>query len=156
MQISLFHEPPDAPARPVRWRFEVTARDIRRFCQAIGQTEPPQAADGDGDTGLEAPPLFCQAMAYRDVPTGWLTPDGSPIELRAGPPGARVMGGSSDFTLHRPVRAGESIEVCAEVMGVTRKSGRSGVLDLLEVRTHYTDADGLPVATELATYVKRT
>lgn len=156
MQPSITHHAPDGRAPATRWQFEVTASDIRRFCQAIGQTEAPDAADGDGDTDLVAPPLFCQAMAYRDVPTGSLTADGSPIELRAGPPGARVMGGSSAFTLHRLVRAGETIEVCAEVMGVTRKSGRSGVLDLLEVRTLYTDAGGLPVATELATYVKRT
>ena len=155
MQPSITHHAPEGRAPATRWQFEVTASDIRRFCQAIGMPEPLRAADDDGDAALNAPPLFCQAMAYRDVPPWALPPDGSPLELRAGPPEARVMGGASDFTVHRPVRAGETVQICSEVLGITRKSGRSGVLDLVEVRTQYTDADGPPVATEVATYVQR-
>lgn len=155
MQPSITHHAPEGRAPATRWQFEVTASDIRRFCQAIGMPEPLRAADDDGDAALIAPPLFCQAMAYRDVPPWALPPDGSPLELRAGPPEARVMGGASDFTVHRPVRAGETVQICSEVLGITRKSGRSGVLDLVEVRTQYTDADGRPLATEVATYVKR-
>jgi len=155
MQPSITHHASEGRAPATRWQFEVTARDIRRFCQAIGMPEPLRAADDEGDAALVAPLLFCQAMAYRDVPPWALATDGSPLELRAGPPEARVMGGASDFTVHRPVRAGETVGICSEVLGITRKSGRSGVLDLVEVRTQYTDADGRPVATEVATYVKR-
>jgi N-terminal half of MaoC dehydratase len=127
------------------WHYEVTARDIRRFRQAIG--EP-------GDDGA-APPLFCQVMAYRDAGPGELGPDGAPVELRAALDEARTVGGASDFTVHRPVRAGELIEVRVTLLGATRKLGRQGPLDLVEVETVYADATGVPVARELATYVQR-
>jgi hypothetical protein len=127
------------------WHFEVTARDIRRFRQAIG--EP-------GDD-VVAPPLFCQIMAYRDADPGELGPDGAPVELRAALDEARTVGGASDFTVHRAVRAGERIEVRVTLLGATRKQGRQGPLDLVEVETVYADAAGAPVARELATYVQR-
>ena len=127
------------------WHFEVTARDIRRFRQAIG--EP-------GDD-VVAPPLFCQIMAYRDADPGELEPDGAPVELRAALDEARTVGGASDFTVHRAVRAGERIEVRVTLLGATRKQGRQGPLDLVEVETVYADAAGAPVARELATYVQR-
>ena len=133
------------PLPPPQWHFEVTARDIRRFRQAIGE-------DVDGS---EAPPLFCQAMAWRDVPTACLPVDGAPVELDAGLPDARVVGGASDFRVHRPVRAGETIGVGTEVLGVQTRQGRSGWLHLLTLRTCWTDAAGQMVAEERATFVKR-
>lgn len=133
------------PRRLPPWRYEVTARDIRRFRQAIG--EP-------GDDGV-APPLFCQTMAYRDADPAELGPDGAPVELRAALDEARTVGGASDFTVHRAVRAGERIEVRVTLLGATRKQGRQGPLDLVEVETVYADAAGAPVARELATYVQR-
>ena len=141
-----------------RWRFEVTARDIRRFGQAIGATEPPRVqVDGvwQEPAALEAPPLFCQAMAFQDWPAGELGADGAPREFQAGPLNARAMGGASDFTIHRLVRAGEVIDVASRVAGVQARQGRSGVLHLVTVETDFTDADGLPVAFERATFVKR-
>ncbi len=136
---------PRWPRRLPPWHYEVTARDIRRFRQAIG--EP-------GDDGV-APPLFCQVMAYRDADPGELGHDGAPMELRAALDEARTVGGASDFTVHRPVRAGERIEVRVTLLGAKRKLGRQGPLDLVEVETVYADAAGAPVARELATYVQR-
>ena len=150
---------PIEPTRwPTRWRFQVTARDIRRFAQAIGEPEPPRVqVDGawDEPVGLQAPPLFCQAMAWQDWPANELGADGAPREFQAGPAGARAMGGASDFTVHRPVRAGEVIEVASRVAGVQERQGRSGPLHLVTVETAFTDAAGLPVAFERATFVKR-
>ena len=141
-----------------RWRFQVTARDIRRFGQAIGEPEPPRLqVDGvcDEPVGLQAPPLFCQAMAWQDWPASGLGTYGAPREFQVGPPGARAMGGASDFTVHRPVRAGEVIEVASRVADVQERQGRSGTLHLVTVETAFTDATGLPVAFERATFVKR-
>jgi hypothetical protein len=78
--------------RPVtpQWHFEVTARDIRRFRQAIGEDVDGSGTEGDE---AEAPPPFCQAMAWRDVPAVCLPVDGAPVELVAGPLDARVVGG---------------------------------------------------------------
>ena len=127
------------------WQFEVTARDIRRFRQAIGDP---------GDETL-APPLFCQVMAYRDADPADLPPDGSPLELRADLPHARTVGGASDWLIRRQVRAGERIEVRVTQHGATRKPGRQGPLDLVEVETHFVDASGALVARERATYLQR-
>lgn len=127
------------------WQFEVTARDIRRFRQAIGDP---------GDETL-APPLFCQVMAYRDAEPADLPPDGSPLELRAALEGARTVGGASDWLIHRRVRAGERIEVRVTQHGATRKLGRQGPLDLVEVETCFVDTEGTLVARERATYLQR-
>ena len=140
------------PLPPPQWHFEVTARDIRRFRQAIGEDADGWCAEGDEAV---APPLFCQAMAWRDVPAACLPVDGAPVELDAGPPDARVVGGASDFRVHRPVRAGETIGVGTQTLGVQTRQGRSGRLHLLTLRTCWTDAAGQMVAEERATFVKR-
>lgn len=127
------------------WHYEVTARDIRRFRQAIGDP---------GDETL-APPLFCQVMAYRDADLAELPPDGSPLELRADLRDARTVGGASDWLIRRRVRAGERIEVRVTQHGATRKPGRLGPLDLVEVETCFVDAGGALVARERATYLQR-
>lgn len=146
--------PPDSASSPPPaswprslppWQFEVTARDIRRFRQAIGDP---------GDETL-APPLFCQVMAYRDADPSDLPPDGAPLELRAALEGARTVGGASDWLIHRRVRAGERIEVRVTQHGATRKVGRQGPLDLVEVETCFVDAAGALVARERATYLQR-
>ena len=127
------------------WRFDVTARDIRRFRQAI---------DDPGDETL-APPLFCQVMAYRDADLSELPPDASPLELRTALEDARTVGGASDWLIQRCVRAGERIEVRVTQHGATRKVGRRGPLDVVDVETRFIDADGALVAREHATYLQR-
>lgn len=136
-----------------RRRCLVTARDIRRFAQAIGETV---AAHGDDDDEtLLAPPLFCQTLSYDELPVELLPPDGSPAELDVPVPAKRLVGGASDFTLHRRVRAGELLTVETQLKDLQVKQGKSGVLYLLFVETHISDAEGKPVSTDVATYVKR-
>lgn len=136
-----------------RRKSTVTARDIRRFAQAIG--EPlPEPADDD-DSGLLAPPLFCQTLSYDELPVELLPPDGSPAELDVPVPAKRLVGGASDFTLHRRVQVGEQLTVETELKDVQMKSGKSGTLYLLIIVTRVSDARGNPVSTETATYVKR-
>jgi 3-methylfumaryl-CoA hydratase len=131
----------------------VTARDIRRFAQAIGESCPPH--HDDDDASLVAPPLFCQTLSYEELPLELLPPDGSPKELDVPVPARRVVGGASEFTLYRRVRAGETLHVVTQLKDVSVKQGRSGPLYLLAVETRCTDPNGNLVSTELATYVKR-
>jgi len=141
------------------WTYEVTERDIRRFLQAIGELTPLTAAAAE-DTASEppaltAPPLFFQVMAWQDVGPEHLSADGAPAEIQGGPPQARSMGGASDFTVLRQVRAGERIRVCSTLLGVECRQGRQGPLHLVSRQTTFTDAAGVEVARELATYVRR-
>ena len=153
------HELPPAIQQRIgltrRRRVEVTARDIRRFAQAIG--EPQQLPHEGPAEGLsaEAPALFCQALMYEDAEPEALPPDGTPLEIDLGLPNARTVGGSSDFHIERPVRAGDVIEVESTVRDIQVKEGRSGRLYLVSVETRFTDASLREVARELATYVQR-
>jgi acyl dehydratase len=137
----------------------VTALDIRKFAQAIGEDNPihhdAEAARAAGHADVVAPPLFFQAMTFDAVAAQQLPADGSPLELDVPIPAARAMGGSSEYTVHRLARAGEWIHVRSVLKDVQAKQGRSGVLYAIVVQTDFSDADGNLVASETATYLKR-
>lgn len=138
-----------------RRRVEVTLRDIRRFAQAIGESwHLPHDGSAEG-LGAEAPALFCQTLMYEDAEPKELPPDGTPLEIDLGLPNARTVGGSSDFRIGRPVRAGDVIDVESTVRDIQVKEGRSGRLYLVSVETRFTDASRREVACELATYIQR-
>lgn len=137
----------------------VTSHDIRRFAQAIGATDAVHFDEAYARTtrhgAIVAPPLFCQALAYDDVPPESLPPDGSPLELCVPIPAQRTVGGGSDYTVHRLVRAGETITVTSQLKDISTKQGRSGLLYLVVVETRFDDEGGAPVACETATFIKR-
>ncbi len=141
-------------------RFEVTARDIKRFAQAIGEPNPVHfdeaAAHAAGYETIVAPPLFCQVMTFEDLPLDQLPADGSPAELAVPLPAERTVGGGSEYRVHRLVRAGEVVTVTTVLRDVTVKSGKSGPFFVVAVETEFADSNGHPIASELATYVKRT
>lgn len=130
-------------------RHVVSESEIIRFAQAIGASLPPQ-----GDP-IEAPPLFYQALAYEAVPLEQLPDDGSPRELDVPIPATRTVGGSSEFVIHRRARASETITIETSLTDVIPKHGKSGVLYLVVVETRFSDADGILVANEIATFIKR-
>lgn len=140
-------------------RVEVTAASIRRFAQAIGDPDPlyhdEVYAASTVYGGIVAPPLFCQSLTYDDVGLDQLPPDGSPVEMAVPVPAQRLVGGSSEYRIHRLVRPGDVITVCSRLKDIGTKDGRSGTLYLIQVETEFTDAQGCPVARELATYIKR-
>lgn len=152
-------DPAAVNTAPTTRRVEVTARDIRRFAQAIGDDDPlyhdEAYARGTVHGGLVAPPLFCQSLTYADAPPAALPPDGSPLETAHPVPAERLVGGSSDYRIERLVRPGDVITVTTHPSRVTTKAGRSGTLYLIEVETEFTDAQGRRVASERATYIKR-
>jgi len=139
--------------------YEVTERDIYRFAQAIDDSDPlyrdREYAKTTSHGGIVAPPLFCQTMAYEDVPVEQLRKDGSPKELEAPFPTERVLGGGSKFVLGVPVRPGDRIEARKKLKDVYRKQGRSGELIFVVVENLWTNQDGDMVAQETATYIHR-
>lgn len=139
--------------------YEVTARDIKRFAQAIDDPNPlycdQEYAEKTIYGGIIAPPLFCQSMAYDDVPVEELRQDCSPRELEAPFKTERVLGGGSQFTIGEPVRPGDRITVRKKMKEVYKKQGRSGELIFVVVENIWTNQNGQMVAQELATYIHR-
>jgi acyl dehydratase len=140
-------------------RCEVTRRDIKRFAQAIGATDRVHYDEAYARTTrhgtIVAPPLFCQSLTYEDVPAEQLPADGSPLELYVPIPAQRAVGGGSDYTIHRLVRAGEVITVTSQLKDIYTKQGKSGLLYMVVVETLFEDERGEPIAAETATYIKR-
>lgn len=140
-------------------RVQVTLSDIRRFAQAIGETNPLHHDEDYAVTTrhgrVVAPPLFCQALTYDDVAVAELGEDGAPVEINVDIPAQRAVGGSSDYKIHRLVGAGETITVISRLKDLYTKQGRSGLLYMLVVETDFRDEAGEPVASETATYIKR-
>jgi acyl dehydratase len=140
-------------------RYEVTTRDIRRFSQAIGETNPihfdEDYAKNTGYGTIIAPPLFCQMFTFEDVPADRLPGDGSPVEIDVPLPAKRTVGGASSYEIFQRVKAGDRITVKSTLRDVFTKEGRSGKLYFVVVETEFSNQENEPVAKETATYIKR-
>lgn len=126
----------------------ITELEIIRFAQATGNSIT--RLNGE----IQAPLLFTQALAYEPAPIDELPEDGSPWEPSVPLPGARTVGGSSEYQIFRRVRAGDTITISSCLKDVYAKHGRKGVFYCVVVETHFADAAGDPVAHELATFIK--
>lgn len=144
---------------PKTHRYVVTARDIKRFAQSIGDTNPlyydETYAKQTSYGSIIAPPLFCQCMTFEDVPVNELSEDLSPVELKIDLPATKTMGGESHYILHKNIRPGDIITVSTQVESIMKKQGKSGQLFLVSIKTRFVNQLGELVAEELATYVKR-
>jgi hydroxyacyl-ACP dehydratase HTD2-like protein with hotdog domain len=140
-------------------RYLVTAHDIRRFAQAIGETNSIQSDDAPAgrtsESPLVAPVLFCQAFTFEDVDPSELSEDGSPVELDIPIPASRVVGGESDYEVFLRVKAGDELTVTTRLKDVYAREGRSGPLYFVVVETEFHNQHGERVARETATYVRR-
>lgn len=139
--------------------YEVTKKDIRRFAQAIGDSNPlyldEEYAKKTKYRGLIAPPLFCHAFAFSDLPVSQLREDGLPVEVDVPLPVKRAVGGGSSFSVGEPVRPGDVITVRRKVADIYRKEGKSGMLYFVVIDTSYTNQNGQLVAFERASYIQR-
>lgn len=137
----------------------VTEQDIRRFSQAIGETNAIhfdlRAAREAGYPAIVAPPLFFQALTFEDVPAERLPSDGSPAEMDLPIPAMRAMGGASEFQINRSLLAGEVVTVVSLLRDIKAKRGRSGGFLAITVQTDFLDQTGVLIASEIATYLKR-
>jgi len=137
----------------------VTKRDIKRFAQAIGETNPiyfDEKYDKSTKSGvILAPPLFCQIFTFEDVPVDQLPSDGSPIEIDVPIPAQRTVGGASSYEIFQRVKAGDQITAKSTLKDVFTKEGKSGRLYFVIVETEFSNQRKEPVAKETATYIKR-
>jgi acyl dehydratase len=137
----------------------VTKRDIKRFAQAIGETNPiyfdENFAKRTEYGAILAPPLFCQIFTFEDVPATRLPSDGSPIEIDVPIPAQRTVGGASSYEIFQRVKVGDQITAKSTLKDVFTKEGKSGRLYFVIVETEFSNQRKEPVAKETATYIKR-
>ncbi len=138
--------------------YDVTKRDIKRFSQAIGETNPihfdEDYAKSTRYGTIIAPPLFCQMFTFEDVPADRLPSDGSPTEIDVPIPAQRTVGGASFYEIFQRVKAGDQITAKSTLRDVFTKEGRSGRLYFVIVETEFSNQKKEPVAKETATYIK--
>jgi 3-hydroxybutyryl-CoA dehydratase len=119
--------------------FVVTAEKIAAFCDAVGDNNPlyvDAAAAKAGPYGaIIAPPAFVASFRYADNVF-----DQIPAFSRGG-----LMGGI-DFELQAPIRAGDAIRVSSEVKEIYEKTGRTGAMIFVVVRSTLTNQRGEVVA----------
>lgn len=119
--------------------FLVTAERIAAFCDVVGDHNAlyvdPVAARAGRYGEIVAPPAFVASFRYADNVFDQL-----PAFGRGG-----LMGGI-DFELEEPIRAGDSIRVSSEVKEVYEKTGRTGTMIFVVVRSTLTNQRGQVVA----------
>jgi acyl dehydratase len=139
--------------------YVVTKRDITRFAQAIGETNPIYFDENYTKSTkhgvILAPPLFCQIFTFEDVPADQLPKDGSPIEIDVPIPAQRTVGGASSYEIFQRVKVGDQITVKSMLTDVFTKQGKSGKLYFVIVETKFSNQEKKLVAKETATYIKR-
>ncbi len=140
-------------------RYDVTKKDIKRFAQAIGESDPIHF-DEDYATSSKygciiAPPLFCQMFTFEDVPADQLPIDGSPVEIDVPVPAQRTVGGASSYEIFQRVKVGDQITAKSTLRDVFTKEGKSGRLFFIVVETEFSNQRNELVAKETATYIKR-
>lgn len=139
--------------------YHVTKKDIRRFAQAIGDLNPlyfdEEYAKKTKYGMIVAPPLFCHAFAFDDVPAEQLRDDGLPVELDIPLPVSRAIGGGSVFEVGKPISPGDVIKARKKIVNIYNKEGRSGLLYFIVIDTLYENQNNEMVAREEATYIQR-
>ncbi len=128
---------------------EVTKTAIRRFAQAIGDSNPAYFDEQYARTtqwgGIIAPPTFIFTLGYYDDSPGvQLREDGRPTggEIDVPLPVSRTVGGASAIEFGEPARPGDVITVRKKVADVYTKEGKSGRLYFTVVETSYTNQNG--------------
>ncbi|MER6581526.1 MaoC family dehydratase N-terminal domain-containing protein [Nonomuraea sp. NPDC001023] len=96
--------------------------------------------------GAELPPLWHWAALARWPVSSVLGGDGHPVRGSFLPPVGlpRRMFAGGEVVFHEPLRVGETVRRQSTVESVTEKSGRSGRLVVVVVRTRLTGQDGDP------------
>jgi acyl dehydratase len=117
----------------------VSDQDVRRFCELLGETNPlflEEEAARRGPYGqLVAPPSF--AVTFRDV--GHFADE----LFRLGKLG---FDAGKDIEFVRPIRPGDQITATSRVARIYEKTGRSGPMVFVVVRSTLTNQRGEIVA----------
>jgi acyl dehydratase len=142
-----------------RREYRVTKKDIKRFAQAIGDSNPLYYDEAYAKTTrfktIVAPPLFCQAFAFEDVPPEQLLPDGSPVEADVPIPAKRLVGGGSVFENYIRFKPGDKIVVKSKIKDIYTKPGKNGHLYFIVHETSFYNQNHVLAAKEVTTFIKR-
>jgi acyl dehydratase len=116
---------------------DVERGHIRRFVQAIGETNPiyldEGAARAAGYDRIPAPPSFAVALRANDPR------EGVPIDWK------KLLHGEQEFTFQRPLLAGDRLTIIGRIAEVYVKEGKSGPMDFMVLETIATDGGGATV-----------
>jgi acyl dehydratase len=117
----------------------ITAERIASFCGSIGEDNPlfidPEAAKAGPYGGIIAPPAFVASFRYAD----------SVFDQLPAFAGGGLMAGI-DLELDKPIRVGDRIRVVSEVKEVYEKTGRTGTMTFVVVRSTLTNQNGELIA----------
>ncbi|HJQ02802.1 MAG TPA: MaoC family dehydratase N-terminal domain-containing protein [Jatrophihabitans sp.] len=133
--------PPSAP-------YEVGREKIREFADAIGDANPvyrdPAAARALGYPDVIAPPTFAIVVSMRSSAQVVRDP-GLGLDY------SKVVHGEQRFSHHRPIRAGDVLQVVSSVESIRAVAGN----ELVTIKGEVSTVDGEPVLTAVATLVAR-
>jgi acyl dehydratase len=128
--------------------YEVGREKIREFAAAIGDPNPLyrdlDAARAAGQPDLIAPPTFPVVLT---LPAGHQVVADPDFGIDY----SRVVHGEQRFVHHRPVRAGDVLQVVVTVDGIRTAAGN----DMVSTRADVQTVDGEDVVTAYSTLVAR-
>ncbi|HUO03572.1 MAG TPA: MaoC family dehydratase N-terminal domain-containing protein [Candidatus Binataceae bacterium] len=118
---------------------EVTADEIRSFCAAIGEANPlytdPDAAKKGPNGGIVAPPSF--AVTFRN---------GRHFFENVPRFGTRGFDAGKDIEFAAPIRPGDKITLSSHVKEIYEKTGRTGTMVFVVIRSTLNNQHGEVVA----------
>lgn len=116
-----------------RYQVEIEKGHIRRFCQAIGDTNPlfldEEQASQSAYGGMIAPLTFPVALSDESAQF--------PLELDV----RRMLHGEQEFIYYKPLRPGESYTAQMKVADIYEREGKSGTMQFIVLDTELRDAD---------------
>ncbi|HET6911036.1 MAG TPA: MaoC family dehydratase N-terminal domain-containing protein [Mycobacteriales bacterium] len=134
---------------PADETYEVSRELIRRFAEAVGDTNPAyvdvEAAKALGHPDVIAPPTFLTVLGFRYAGTGPM------VDPSLGLDYSLVVHGEQRFVHHRPARAGDVLSVVSTIVDI-RDAGRN---ELMTTKTSVSASGGEPVADLYSTIVSR-
>jgi acyl dehydratase len=134
---------------PASDTYEVSRELIRRFAEAIGDTNPAytdvEAAKALGHPDVVAPPTFLTTLQFRFALEGPVADPGLGLNY------AMVVHGEQRFVHHRPVYAGDVLSVTSSITDIRDAGGN----ELMTTKLSVTDATGQPVSDMYGTLVSR-
>src|SRR5436305_4276573 len=134
---------------PASETYEVSRELIRRFAQAIGDTNPAytdiEAAKALGHPDVIAPPTFLTVLGFRYSGAGPMADPSLGLNY------SLVVHGEQRFVHHRPARAGDVLSVTTTV-AVIRDDASN---ELLTTKLTITTTEGVAVADAYSTIVSR-
>ncbi len=120
--------------------FRVERVKIKELVEAIGDPNPiyvdAEAAAREGHPDTPCPPTFF-TLAFQEFTGHYFR-----VLEELGMPLERVLQGEEEYEYLRDVYPGEKLTLTTTVESITEKKTRSGLMDLVDVRTTLADESG--------------